>query len=99
MRSEEDILVEHPRAKQPLVVRLSDRDFERQVLEALGRLEANVSMLVGNGQPGRMKLAEDRIAALEKSDVRRSVYERVVSAVIAMAVSVLVAVYDHLWKQ
>jgi hypothetical protein len=39
-------------------------DFQQKVLEKLGRLEAKMDMIVGNGQPGRMKLAEDRLVAL-----------------------------------
>jgi predicted nicotinamide N-methyase len=49
-------------------------DFQHAVLEKLGRLEAKMDMIVGNGQPGRMKLAEDRLVALEKNDLRRNVF-------------------------
>ena len=83
-------------AKQPLVLRVTDSDFQREVLEKLGRLEAQMETLVGTYQPGRMKLAEDRLAALERSDIRRSVYDRIVNAVIAVAVSAAVAMHDHL---
>lgn len=99
MRHADEIAVEHSRTKQPLVVRVTAEDFEHEVLQALGRLEAKVDMLVGNGQPGRMKLAEDRITALEKSELRRSVYERVVNATIAAAISIVVALHDHLLKR
>lgn len=80
----------------PLVVHVIDHDFQREVLEKLGRLEANVEMLVGDGQPGRMKIAEDKIFALQRSDIRRSVYDRIVNAVIATAISIVVALHDHL---
>jgi hypothetical protein len=80
----------------PLVVHVIDHDFQREVLEKLGRLEANVEMLVGDGQPGRMKLAEDKIFALQKNDIRRSVYDRIVNAIIATAISIVVALHDHL---
>lgn len=46
-------------------------------------------MLFGSYQPGRMKRAEDRIVALEKSDIRRSVYDRLLNAVIAISVVIL----------
>jgi hypothetical protein len=82
-------------AKQPLVLRVTDSDFQRQVLEKLGRLEAQMETLVGTYQPGRMKLAEDRIVALERSDIKRSVYDRIVNAVIAVAVSAAIAMHDH----
>jgi hypothetical protein len=56
-------------------------------LGMLGRLEAKVDMIVGNGQPGRMKLAEDRLVTLEKNDLRRNVYDRIVIAGITFAVT------------
>jgi hypothetical protein len=83
---------------QPLVVRVSGDNFQREVLEKLARLEAKMDMLVGGPQPGRMRLAEDRLTALERSDIRRSVYDRLVSAVIAFVVSALIAMHDHLIK-
>lgn len=82
----------------PLVVRVTDNDFQREVLEKLARLEAMMEMLVGSGQPGRMKIAEDRIAALERSDIRRSFYERLVNAAITVAISALIAFHDRWWK-
>jgi hypothetical protein len=66
---------------------LGASDFQREVLGMLGRLEAKVDMIVGNGQPGRMKLAEDRLVALEKNDLRRNVYDRIVIAGITFLVT------------
>lgn len=74
-------------ARLPVVVRLDAGDFQREVLEKLGRLEAKIDMIVGNGQPGRMKLAEDRLVALEKNDLRRNVYDRIVIAGITFALT------------
>lgn len=74
-------------------------EFELDVLEKLGRLEAKMDMLVGNGQPGRMRLAEDRINTLEHNDVKRSVYDRIVTAAIAFVVSAIIAMHDHLWPR
>jgi hypothetical protein len=85
-----------PSAKQPLVLRVTDSDFQREVLEKLGRLETQMETLVGSYQPGRMKLAEDRVAALERSEIRRSVYDRIVNAAIAVVISMVVAMHDHL---
>jgi hypothetical protein len=50
--------------RQSLVVRVTDSDFQGEVLEKLGRLEAKMDMLMGSGQPGRVKLVEDRNAAI-----------------------------------
>jgi hypothetical protein len=75
-----------------VVVRLDTGDFQRKVLEKLGRLEAKVDMIVGNGQPGRMKLAEDRLVALEKNDLRRTVYDRIVIAAITFAITLAISV-------
>ena len=80
---------------------LGASDFQREVLGMLGRLEAKVDMIVGNGQPGRMKLAEDRLVALEKNDLRRNVYDRIVIAGITFALTVaassIIAWRSFLW--
>ena len=47
-------------------------------------------------QPGRMRLAEDRLTVLEHHDIKRNVYDRIVTAGIAFAVSALIALHDHL---
>ena len=46
-------------------------------------------------QPGRMRLAEDRLTALERNDIKRNVYDRIVTAAIAFAVSALITLHDH----
>jgi len=79
-------------------VRIIDRTFEYDVLEKLSRLEAKMDTLIGNGQPGRMTLAEDRLVELERNDVRRTVIERFVNAGIAILISVAVALHGHWWK-
>ena len=75
-----------------------NRNFERDVLGKLNRLEAKMDALVGNGQPGRMTLAESRIVELERNDVRRTVIERFVNAGIAVLISVAIALHGHWWK-
>ncbi len=79
-------------------LRIIDRGFEHEVLEKLSRLEAKMDMLTGNGQPGRMTLAENRIVELERNDVRRTVIERFVNAGIAVLISVAIALHGHWWK-
>lgn len=83
--------------RQPLVVRVTDSDFQGEVLEKLGRLEAKMEMLVGSGQPGRVKLVEDRVTLLEKSEIRRSAYDRIVNAAITVAISAAIAMHDRWW--
>ena len=83
---------------RPLVVRVGGDDFQCQVLEKLARLEAKMDMLAGGTQPGRMKLAEDRLMVLERNDVKNGVYTRLLSAVIAFVVSVVIAMHDHIFK-
>ena len=96
---EDDISGSYPHhanvGRQPLVVPITDSDFQGEVLEKLGRLEARMEMLIGSGQPGRMRLAEDRITQLEKSDIRRSVYDRIVNAAITVAISAAIAMHDR----
>jgi hypothetical protein len=57
-----------------------------------------MDMLVGSGQPGRVSLVENRVTALERSDIRRSVYDRLVNVVITTALSALIAFHDKWWK-
>ena len=85
-------------AKHPLVVRVSDDDFHREVLEKLTRLEAKMDMLVGGPQPGRMRIVEQKVERLERNDIRRSVYDRLLNAVIAVAISAAIALHDKWWK-
>jgi hypothetical protein len=70
-------------------------DFQLEVLEKLGMVEAKVDMILGNGQPGRLRLMEERVAALEKNDIKRNVYDRIVTATIAFVVSAIIALHDH----
>jgi hypothetical protein len=79
-------------------LRMIDSEFQGQVLEKLGRLEARMEMLAGNGQPGRVQLAEDRIIALERNDVRRTVIERFVNAGIAIFISAAIALHGRWLK-
>jgi hypothetical protein len=76
---------------QTPVIRLETVDFEHQVLEKLGRLEAKMDMIVGDGQPGRMSLAEERIAVLEKNDLRRTIYDRIVVAAITFVLTAAIS--------
>jgi len=84
------------RTERTVVLRVTDHEFQQEVLEKLGRLETKIDMLVGNGQPGRMTLAEQKIAQLERSDIRRSVYDRLVNATITVLISAAIAMHDHL---
>ena len=88
----------HESNKHPLVVRVTDNDFQCEVLSKLAGLEVKMEMLVGGGQPGRMSLIEDRVNTLERNDVRRGVYDRLVNAALTMAISVLIALHDRWWK-
>ena len=48
------------------------------------------------GEPGRVKLAEARITLLERSEIRRGVYDRILNAVITVAISAAIAMH-HRW--
>jgi hypothetical protein len=61
-------------------VPVADNDFQGEVLAKLVQLEAKMNMLFGSYQPGRMKLAEDRIQELTRNGIRRSVYGRLLNA-------------------
>jgi hypothetical protein len=47
------------------------------------------------GEPGRVFQLEQRLSCLERNDVRRSVHDRILNAVIAVLVSAAIALHDH----
>ena len=80
------------------ILRLIDSEFQREVLDKLVRLETKMDTLTGATQPGRMKIAEDKIALLERNDLRNSVYNRVLNAALSAAISVAIALHRFWWK-
>ncbi|MFZ0321925.1 MAG: hypothetical protein WAL56_22560 [Candidatus Sulfotelmatobacter sp.] len=75
-----------------------DIEFQREVLDKLVRLETKMDTLVGNGQPGRMKLAEDKLAVLERNDLRNSVHNRLVNGAVSAGISVAIALHKYWLK-
>lgn len=73
-------------------------EFQREVLDKLIRLETKMEMLMGAEQPGRIKIAEDKIAVLERNDLHNSVYNRMLNAAISAAISVAIALHKFWWK-
>lgn len=78
-----------------LALKAIDIEFQREVLDKLVRLETKMDSLVGNGQPGRMKLVEDKVEALEKSDLRNSFQHRVVNGAISAAISLAILLHKY----
>jgi hypothetical protein len=81
-----------------LALRVIDIEFQREVLDKLVRLETKMDSLVGNGQPGRMKTTEDKVAVLERNDLRNSVHNRLVNGAISVVISVAIALHKHWLK-
>jgi hypothetical protein len=81
-----------------LVLKAIDIEFQREVLDKLVRLETKMDTLVGNGQPGRMKLAEDKVAALERNDVRNSMNNRIINGVVSAGISAAIALHKFWLK-
>jgi hypothetical protein len=79
-------------------LRAIDIEFQRDVLDKLVRLETKMDSLVGNGQPGRMKLVEDKVARLEQSDVRNSLHNHLVNVAISAAISAAIALHKYWLK-
>jgi hypothetical protein len=84
--------------KELSVLRLIDTEFQREVLDKLVRLETKMEALMGAAQPGRMKIAEDKLAVLERNDLRNSVYNRMVNAAVSATISVVIALHRMWWK-
>jgi hypothetical protein len=84
--------------KELSLLRLIDSEFQREVLDKLVRLETKMDTLMGGVQPGRMRIAEDKIATLERNDLRNSVYNRTINGAISAGISVAVALHRLWWK-
>jgi hypothetical protein len=80
-------------------LRSIDYDFQREVLDKLVRLETMMETLIGSAQPGRVKLAEEKIRELERNDVRRSAYNHLMNAGVSAGISVAVAFHRYWLKQ
>lgn len=81
-----------------LALRAIDIEFQREVLDKLVRLETKMDGLVGNGQPGRVKLIEDKVAVLEKSDMRNSFHNRVVNGAVSAGISIAITLHKYWMK-
>jgi len=84
--------------ERELALRVIDIEFQQDVLNKLVRLETKMEALMGNGQPGRMKTVEDKVAVLERNDLRNSVYNRLVNGAISAAISVAIALHKYWLK-
>lgn len=81
-----------------LALRAIDIEFQREVLDKLVRLETKMDALVGNGQPGRMKMAEDKVAVLERNDLQNNVHNRLVNGAISIVISAAIALHKYWLK-
>jgi hypothetical protein len=84
--------------EREMALRAIDIEFQREVLDKLVRLETKMDSLVGNGQPGRVKIVEDKLAILERNDFRNSVHNRLVNGAISVAVSLAIALHRYWFK-
>ena len=78
-----------------LALKAIDIEFQREVLDKLVRLETKMDALMGNGQPGRMRVLEDKVAILERNDFRNSVHNRLLNGGISAAISVAIALHKY----
>lgn len=81
-----------------LAQRTIDLEFQREVLDKLVRLETKMDTLMGNGQPGRIKLVEDKVAALERNELRNSLHNRLVDGAISATISAAIALHKYWLK-
>jgi hypothetical protein len=81
-----------------LALKALDLEFQREVLDKLVRLETKMDALMGNGQPGRMKVVEDKVAVLERNDLRNSVHNRLLNGAISAAISAAIALHKYWLK-
>ena len=84
--------------ERELAMRAIDIEFQREVLDKLVRLETKMDTLVGNGQPGRVKMLEDKVATLERHDMRNSLHNRLLNGAISAAISTAIALHKYWLK-
>jgi hypothetical protein len=82
-------------SRQPLVVRVIDSDSRRSAGKAGTPASQNGHARGKRTARTCVKLAEDRITLLERSEIRRSVHDRIVNAVITVAISAAIALHDR----
>lgn len=85
-------------SEREMGLRVIDMEFQREVLNKLVRLETKMDSLVGNGQPGRVKMMEDKVAVLERSDLRNSVHNHLVNGAISAGISAAIALHKYWLK-
>jgi hypothetical protein len=81
-----------------LALQAIDIEFQREVLDKLVRLETKMDALVGNGQPGRVKIIEDKLSILERNDFRNSFHNRLVNGAISLVISIAIALHKYWFK-
>jgi hypothetical protein len=81
-----------------LALRTLDFEFQREVLDKLIRLETKMDGLLGDAQPGRVKLLEDKVAVLERSDLRNSVHTKLLNGAISAVVSAAITLHKFWLK-
>jgi uncharacterized protein YacL len=84
--------------ERELALKAIDLEFQREVLDKLVRLETKMDGLMGNGQPGRMKVVEDKVAVLERNDLRNSVHNRLLNGAISAGISAAIALHKYWLK-
>ena len=67
--------------------------FKAENIEKVAKLEAQMLTVIGNGQPGRLTLAEEKIGALEKVHWKQT---GIVSAVVIIGSFVVEAIRKKL---
>lgn len=81
-----------------LALRAIDFEFQREVLDKLVRLETKMDSLLGTSQPGRVRMLEEKVAVLERNDVRNSVHNRVLNGAISAGISIAIALHKYWLK-
>jgi uncharacterized protein YacL len=85
-------------SERELALRALDIEFQREVLDKLVRLETKMDTLMGTGQPGRVKVIEDKVSVLEKNDLHNSIHNRLMNGAISAGISVAIALHKYWLK-
>ena len=81
-----------------LALKALDLEFQRRCSISWYGWRRKPDGLMGNGQPGRMKVVEDKVAVLERNDLRNSVHNRLLNGAISAAISAAIALHRYWLK-
>jgi hypothetical protein len=77
----------------------SDASFEEKVIFALSEMNTKIEGLVGNGQPGRIAIIENRISELKTAHDKSAGRNAVLASLWGSLVALIIVIIDFLARR